>query len=182
MGTDDVTAPAVSPCPAAAVASVAALAAGQVVGQGWVMVRDWPGAEITGGVGRYSVAMVIISVAVVVLAGTAAAAAAEVWPEPVGGWRAALPARPGYVALGVAVALGVPMAWGVEDGQGIFPAGPAVWLYALSWGAGLAAVGWLRGRAAVVAGVTVVLSAVVCAVFVVSIHVVAYYATPPVAD
>jgi hypothetical protein len=74
------------------------------------------------------------------------------------------------------------MAWGVEDGQGIFPAGPAVWLYALSWGAGLAAVGWLRGRAAVVAGVTVVLSAVVCAVFVVSIHVVAYYATPPVAD
>jgi len=90
--------------------------------------------------------------------------ATEVWPAPTLGWRRMMPTRPGYVALGMVVALVLPVLWGVA---------PAALLYSLPWGAGLAAVGWLRGRAAAVAGVTVVVSAVVCGAFAVSMHLMA---------
>ena len=105
--------------------------------------------------------------------------ATEVWPAPTLGWRRMMPARPGYVALGMVVALVLPMLWGVaHEGR----PGPAALLYSLPWGAGLAAVGWLRGRAAAVAGVTVVVSAVVCGAFAVSTHMMAYYARSPAGD
>ena len=143
------------------------------------MIRYWLDADGPDGIGRYSVDVVVISVLVVVLAGIAAALATEVWPAPAVGWRSMLPARPGYVVLGVAVVLFVLLGWGMgRDGFGILPVGFTALMYALPWGFGLAAIGWLRGRAAVVAGVTVLLSAVVCAVFAVGIHILAYTAAP----
>ena len=159
-----------------------AVVAAHVGCQGWVMTRHWLDADSPDGVGRYSVDVVVISVAVVVLAGIAAVFATEVWPAPAAGWRSLLPARPGFAVLGVAVALFVLLGWGMDrDGSGILPVGFTAVMYALPWGFGLAAIGWLRGRAAVVAGVTVLLSAVVCAVFAVSIHILAY-PTAPVGD
>jgi hypothetical protein len=163
-------------------AAVAAIVAAQVAGNGVVMVRDWFNTNGTSGLGQYRLASVITWAAVVALAGAAAAvaAAAVVWREPADGWHGLAPARPGYVALGAAVALLLPLIWdAVQDGRGIIPLGHTALMYSLPWGAGLAAVGWLRGRAAVAAGVTVAVSAVLCVVFVVSAHLVAYYSTPP---
>jgi hypothetical protein len=104
-------------------------------------------------------------------AGVASAAAASVWFEPTGGWRRVIPVRPWYVALGTAVALLLPLASG----------DPAVLLYSLPWGIGLAAAGWLCGRAAVTAAWTVAGSAVLYASFLV-IHLLAVPATPAVGD
>lgn len=166
-------------------AVVAAIVAAQAAGNGLVMVRDWLNTNASGGLGQYQLATVITWAGVVALATAAAAVAgvAVVWREPADGWRSAVPARPGYLILGAAVALLLPLFWGVvQEDMDIIPRGHIVLMYSLPWGAGLAAIAWLRGRVAVAAGVTVSVSAVLCVLFVVSTHLVAYYSTPPVAD
>ena len=50
-------------------------------------------------------------------------------------------------------------------------------MYALQWGAGLAAVGWLRGPAAVAAGVKGMVSAVLGAMVALGTHALAFYDT-----
>jgi hypothetical protein len=135
------------------------VAAGIVAGNGSAVVRPWVDAS---GLGRYELGLVVVSAALVALAGAAMAvtAAAEVWFEPSPGWRSIVPIRPGYVVLGVAVVLLLPLAWG--DGTAL--------AYALPWGVGLAAAGWLCGRAAVAAGWSVTVSAVTCAVIAFTVH------------
>ncbi|MFI5936328.1 hypothetical protein [Actinoplanes sp. NPDC051494] len=145
---------------------MAAIVLVHVACNGWVMARAWPASDAAGGIGRSGLGLVIITVALVVAAGSTAAAAG--WSEPVGGWGRLVPARPGFVALGAAVTLWVPLVWGSAGS-------PAVWMYALPWGIGIASAGWLRGRPAVVAGVTVIVSAVVCALFVATV----WCSTPP---
>jgi len=117
--------------------------------------------------------LMIISAAVVTLAGTgvASAAAASVWYEPTGGWRRVLPVRPWYLALGTAVALLLPWAWGE----------PTVLVFSLPWGIGLAAAGWLCGRAAATAAWTVAGSAVLYASYLV-IHLLVFPAPLPTGD
>ena len=113
----------------------------------------------------------------------ALAAVALVWREPAGGWRALVPARPGYVVLGAAVALLLSLAWStVQADRDIIPVGHAALMYSLPWGAGLAAIGWLRGRTAAAAGLTVTLSALLCTLLVAGTHMLAHYSPPPTGD
>jgi hypothetical protein len=153
--------------------AVAAVISAQLAGNGCVMTSTWLGAD---GIARYNLAAVVFSASVVVLAGLAVTVTpdAELPSEPSVGWRSLVPTRPAYVALGAAVALLLPLVWGTPGGTTL--------MYALPWGAGLAAAGWLRDRAALAVGVTVVASAVVCALFAVSSHVPVYYATVPSGD
>jgi len=159
---------------------VVAILAGHVIGHGRV-ISDWANAAAgSSSMDEYRVAVVIFSAALVALAGIAAAAATEVWPEPVDGWRSMLPARPGYVAVGAAVAVLMPPAWSLtQHGRPTMDLGSTALAFALPWGVGIAAVGWLRGRAAVVAGATVAVSAVLCAAFIVSVHMHTFYSTTP---
>ena len=140
-----------------------------------VVVKEWVDLGGASGIARSSLVVVILSAALVALAGLAVVAIGEaVWVRPAGRWRGIAPARPGYAGLGVAVAVLLPLVWAVP--------GPTALMFALPWGAGLAAAGWLRGRAAVATGVTVVVSAFLCAAFTVGAHVLAYCATPPGGD
>jgi hypothetical protein len=151
---------------------VAVIVVAHVAGNGWAMARDWLNAGVTGG---SNLAVVMSSAAVVVLAGAAAAVTG-------GGdvWRRVVPARPGYVVLGAAVALLVPLAWGdPEYSRDVIPLTRGAWMYSLPWGAGLAAIAWLRGRAAVVVGVTVAASAALFAGLVVGPEILDYFTRPP---
>jgi hypothetical protein len=143
--------------PAVVAAAIMAAHAGC---NGWVMARAW---SHGGDIGRPNLAVVIASAGVVLLVAATAAvtAGAAMGYVPADGWRGLLPARPRYVAFGAAVALLLPPVWGLTR-EDVLIAG----MYSLPWGAGLAAAGWLRGRAAGAVGVTVVVSAVLCAVFV----------------
>jgi hypothetical protein len=166
-------------------ALVAAIVAAQATGNGLIMVRDWLNANATSDLGQYQLATVITWAGVVALAAAAATVTgvAVAWREPAAGWRGVVPARPGYVVLGAAVTLLLPLFWGaVQEGEDIIPLGHTVLMYSLPWGAGLAGIGWLRGRPAVAAGVTVAVSAVLCVLFVVGTHLVVFYSTPPVTD
>lgn len=150
---------------------------GQLAGNAIVMVHH--GMHPSSDIGRYNTGLVVISAAVVVLVGLAATLTPDA-PfrfEPPGGWRSLAPTRPGYVIFGVAVMLLLPLLWGLGTDN---PVGPTAFIYALLWGTGLATVGWLQDRAAVLAGVSVLVSAVVCAVFAVAIHMPGY--NPPVSD
>jgi hypothetical protein len=116
--------------------------------------------------------------AVVALAGTATAIAAYAAAR-----RRLRPAWPGGVALGPAVALLLPPVWdAAQESRAGIPLGRTALLYALPWALGLAAPGWLRGRAAVTAAATVAVSAVACAALVATIHPVAYLSVPHGAD
>jgi hypothetical protein len=120
--------------------------------------------------------------AVVVIAATAAAvtAVALAWREPANGWRGLVPARPWYVAAGLVVAVALPSLWdppgGHTDLHGF--AHMVAVPYALPWGLALAAVGWLRGRTARAAGLTVVVSAIACAVIAVGSYWYVIHLTP----
>jgi hypothetical protein len=97
---------------------------------------------------------------------------------PAGGVAAA--AR--YLASAAVVMVLVPLelGWLMQD-QDITTLGQFALTYSLPWGAGVAAMAWLRGRAAIAAGLTVAASAVLCIALVAGTHLVAYYSNPPVA-
>jgi hypothetical protein len=162
-------------------ALLAAIVAAQTAATGLVAIRAWFTVSRFGG-GQYLTITPITYAAAVTLAGSAAAvaAAAMLWREPANGWRGLVPARPGYVVAGAAVAVLLPLTWNAatESGDITGLGHIATLTFALPWGAGLAAVGWLRGRAAVDAGRTVTVSAILCTVYVVSISALAYYSTP----
>jgi hypothetical protein len=88
--------------------------------------------------------------ATVVLAAAAAtvAAAAMTWRE---GWRGPGPARPGYVAAGLVLAVLLPVLWAPPPDSLFLNTSRqiATLTYALPWGAGLAAAGWMPRRAAI---------------------------------
>jgi hypothetical protein len=180
VSTDDLTAPVVPVQRSAEGPSWAAVVAvmfAQLAGNGVVIVHH--GMHPSSDIGRYHPGLVVIAAAVVVLIGLAATLTPDA-PfrfAPARGWRSLVPDRPGYVIFGVAVALLLPLVWGLGTDN---PVGPTAFIYSLIWGTGLAAVGWLQDRAAVLAGVSVLVSAVVCAVFAVSIHMPGY--NPPASD
>jgi hypothetical protein len=159
--------------------------AAQIAGTGLIAVRAWFTIKGFGGSGSLT-ATPITYAATVALAACAAtvAAAASVWREPARGWRSLVPARPMYVAAGVAVVGLLPRIWNAsaESGDISGLAQIATLTYSLPWGAGLAVVGWMRGRSAVAAAVAVTVSALLCAMFVVATHMLAYYSTSPIGD
>ena len=170
---------------ARAAALLAAIAAAQLAGTGLIAVRAWFAIKGYGGSGSLTETPITYAATVVMAASAAAvAAAALVWREPADGWRSLVPARPAYVAAGLAVVVLLPRSWNAaaESGDITGLAAIATLTYSLPWGLGRAAVGWMRGRSAVAAGVTVTVSAILCAAFVVATHLLAYYATPPVGD
>lgn len=165
-------------------AVVAAILAAQVAGNGIRAIHNWFTFNGLGGLDgqRYHLVELHAYAGTVVLAGTAAAVAAVAlaWREPAGGWRGLGPPRPGYVVAGVALAVLMPVAWdpsGYPDSTGF--AHIFTLTYALPWGAGLAAAGWLRGRAAVAAGVAVGVCAVACTAIAVGDYLHMIYSTPP---
>jgi len=138
-----------------------------------------------GGSGSLTATPITYAAAVAVAASAATvAAAALVWREPADGWRGLVPARPMYVAAGVAVVGVLPQVWNAaaESGDISGLAQIATLTYSLPWGVGLAVVGWMRGRSAVAAGVTVVVSVLLCTMFVVATHMLHLYSTYPIGD
>jgi hypothetical protein len=157
--------------------AVVAVMFAQLAGNAVVIVHH--GMHPRSDIGRYPIGLVVIVAAVVVLIGLAATLSPDA-PfrfEPPRGWRSLAPARPGFVVFGVVVMVLVPLLWSLGTDN---PVGPTAYIYALLWGTGLATVGWLQDRAAVLAGVSVLVSAVVCAVFAVTIHMPGYL--PPSSD
>jgi len=170
---------------ARAAALLAAIVAAQLAGSGLIAVRAWFTIRNFGGHENLTVTPITYAGAVALAASAAAvAAAAMVWREPVGDWRCLVPARPIYVAVGVGVAVLLPRIWNAagESGDLTGLRNIATLTYALPWGVGLAAAGWMRGRSATAAGVTVTVSAVLCTMFVVATHMLAYYPAQPVGD
>jgi hypothetical protein len=166
-------------------AVAAAILAAPVAGNGLTAIHNWFTFNGLGGLDgqRYNLVALHAYAVLVVLAATAATvvAAAMVWREPAGGWRSLVPARPGYVVAGAALAVMLPVVW---DPAGTYAdttgfAHICTVTYALPWGAGLAAVGWLRGRAARAAGLTVAVCAVVCTAIAVGDVLYTFYSTPP---
>ncbi len=165
-------------------AVVAAIVSALVAGNGLAAIHRWFTVNGLGGLDgeRHNLVTLHAYAAAVALAATAAtvAAAAMVWRQRAGGWHALVPARPGYVAAGAAVAVLLPTVWDPPPGSFLSGSGQLATLtYALPWGAGLAAAGWLRGRAAAAAGVTVAVSAVLCIAITVGTEMYEYYSTPP---
>lgn len=165
-------------------AVVAAIVAALVAGNGLSTIHRWFTVNGLGGLDheRHNLVALHAYATTVTLAATAAAvaAAALVWRERFHARRCLVPSRPGYVAAGAAVAVllaigdppsGSPL---LDAAQAI--AAPA---YALPWGAGLAAAGWLRGRAARAAVIAVAASAALCVGVMAGLETYAYYATPP---
>ncbi|MFI5934383.1 hypothetical protein [Actinoplanes sp. NPDC051494] len=150
-------------------AVVTALVALEVAGNGVVAVRDWFNVNGALRMAQHDLATVVTFAAAVAVAATAAAAVAVavLWREPAGGARGLVPARPGYVVLGVTVALVLPFVWAtaVHD-RDITTLGQFALTSSLPWGAGLAASGWLRGRTALAARVSVTCSVLLCAALV----------------
>jgi hypothetical protein len=166
-------------------ALLAAVLAAQTAGHGLIAIRSWFAVRDFGGYENLSVtpttcAAVIASAA----SGAAVAAVAIVWREPADGWRSVVPARPWYVAAGAAVACLLPQVWNAAGDSGDITGlrNVATLTYSLPWGSGIAAVGWVRGRSAAAAGVTVTVSALLFTVFMVATRMLAYYSTPPMGD
>jgi hypothetical protein len=148
-------------------AVAAAIVAAQVAGYGLVSVRSWFDLAVTvgmDGLEQENLPTVVTLGAVVVAVAAAAAvlAAAVAWREPASGRSGLAPKRPGYLGAGAAVVMLLPMGATVVTDQGLVFL--AIWdvplTCSLPWGAGIAAIAWLRGRPAVAAGVTVGASAV----------------------
>ena len=153
-----------------AAALLAAVVATQAAGIGLTAIPAWSAARSFRGMHYISVAPIAYAAgALIAVSAAAVAAAALVWREPAGGWRGLVPARPSSVAAGLAVAVALPMA------------GTAL-TYALPWGAGLVVAGWMRGRSAAAAALTVAVAAVLCALFVLGVHVHEFLTTPPDGD
>ena len=166
--------------------AVAAIVAAQIAGNGLIAIREWFFLSGLGGMRQHTIAALVTYAAVVALAATAGGvvAAAVAWREPAGGWRSLVPARPGYVAAGVAVVVLLPlMGDAMREGRDV-----TGWrylgtlTYALPWGIGLAAAGWLRGRGADTVRVSVVVSAFVCTALIAAAHVITFYMMPPPGD
>ncbi|GAA3950634.1 hypothetical protein Aau02nite_76950 [Amorphoplanes auranticolor] len=170
---------------ARAAALLAAIVAAQLAGTGLIAIRSWFAIKGFGGSGSLT-ATPITYAGTVALAAAAAtvAAAALVWREPADGWRSFIPARPLYIAVGVAVVTLLPQQWNAATESGdITGLGPIATLtYSLPWGVGITVLGWMRGRCAVAAAITVAVAAVLCAMFVVATHMVDYYSPPPAGD
>jgi hypothetical protein len=166
-------------------AVVAAIVSALAAGNGLATIHRWFTVNGLGGLDgeRHNLVTLHAYAAAVALAATAAtvAAAAVAWREWAGGWRGLVPSRPGYVAAGAAVAVLLPVGWNPPPGSLFFHAAHqiATLTYALPWAAGLAAAGWLRGRTAVTAGVTVAVSAVLCIAIIVGADLYTAYMTPP---
>jgi hypothetical protein len=160
-------------------AVVAAIMAAQVAGGGLTATRNWFGVFGLGGLDKPSLVSFVSYAVVVSLAAGAAAmtATALVWREPTAGL---LPARPWYVAAGLAVVVLLPMAWEALRGNWQLTASTHIsaLMYSLPLGVGLAAAGWLRGRTGKAALVTVVVSAVVCTAIAVVNDWYVWYTTP----
>ena len=100
------------------------------------------------------------------------------------GGSGSLTATPITYAAAVAVVGVLPQVWNAaaESGDISGLAQIATLTYSLPWGVGLAVVGWMRGRSAVAAGVTVVVSVLLCTMFVVATHMLHLYSTYPIGD
>jgi len=166
-------------------ATVAAIVSALVAGNGLATIHRWFTVNGLGGLDgeRHNLVTLHAYAAAVALAAAAAtvAATAVVWRVRAGGWHGLVPARPGYVAAGAAVAVLLPVAWNPPPDSLFLNATHqiATLTYALPWGAGLAAAGWLRGRTAITAGVTVAASAVLCIAIIVGTEMYTDYSTPP---
>jgi hypothetical protein len=164
---------------------VAAIVSALVASNGLATIHRWFTVNGLGGLDgeRHNLVTLHAYAVAVVLAAAAAtvAAAAMVCRELAGGWRGLVPARPGYVAAGAAVAVLLPLVGDLPPNSLFFNASHqiATLTYALPWGAGLATAGWLRGRPAVTAGVTVAVSAVLCIAIIVGTEIYTDYSTPP---
>jgi hypothetical protein len=170
---------------ARAAALLSAIVAAQLAGLGLIAVRAWFAIRNYGGQEYLTVTPITYAAVVALVAsGAAVASAAMVWREPASDWRSLVPARPVYVAAGVAVMVFLPQTWNAagESGDITGLRNIATLTYALPWGVGLAAVGFMRGRSATVAGVTVAVFAVLCAVFGVAAQMFGGYATLPASD
>jgi hypothetical protein len=159
--------------------------AAQLAGTGLIAIRSWFTIKGFGGSGSLTATPVTYAGTIALAAAAATvAAAALVWREPADGWRSFIPARPLYVAAGLAVMALLPQQWNAAAESGdITGLGPSATLtYSLPWGVGIAVVGWMRGRSAVAAGVTVTIAALLCAMVVVATHMLDFYYTPPASD
>ncbi|MFI5492181.1 hypothetical protein [Actinoplanes sp. NPDC051859] len=161
-------------------AVVAAILGFQVSVRALVMARSWFHVHGTTGVAPDQLAAVVTYAALVAVLATAAtvAALAVVWRAP-GGWSSAVPSRPGLAAMGVAVGLLLPVVWSAAHDNRITVSAGMIAMYALPWGAGVAAMGWLRGRTAIAAGATVVACLILYAVIVLGDHALTYLTPPP---
>ncbi len=163
-------------------AMIAAVTAAQVATNGMTAIQAFFANSGLGGLAKpHLVTMVTYAVLVVVAAATSIAAVVGLlWREPVG-WRDMVPARPGYVIAGAAVVMFLPSV------RHLLPDNPwgwsftylMGWAFALPWGFGLAAAGWLRGRVALAAVVTVAASVALCTAYSVGTEVFNYLFPPP---
>jgi hypothetical protein len=149
-------------------AAVAAVLAAQIAGRGIVGVRDWFNANGAGQftLAQHQLATRVTIAAAIAMAGTAATcvALALVWREPVRGWAAWRPRRPGLVVVGAAVALLLPLPMAVvSGGAALTQAGTVALTSSLPWGCGLAAAAWLGPRVQHAVIRTVIACAVVTA-------------------
>lgn len=132
-------------------AAVAAVFGAQIIGRAVVGVRDWFNINGTGEVtlAQNELATRVTVAAAMAVAGTVAVcvALALLWREPVRGWAAWYPRRPGMVAVGVAVAVLLPLPLVLGGEGGIMTAGTVALTSSLPWGCALAAAAWLGSRA-----------------------------------
>jgi hypothetical protein len=153
-------------------AAVAAIVAAQLVGIGVVAVRDWFNVNGAAGMAQNNLATVVTFAAAVAVAGAIGVTAAVclLWREPQRGWRGLVPARWTPVLAGAALAGALPPLLGMAIGDvDITTLGQFALTYSLPWGAGLAAIGWLRHGTAVAAASAVVGSALVAVVAVLGV-------------
>ena len=126
---------------------VTAIVAAQVAANSLVVIRHYFAAHGLGMLAMHGLAAAVAYALAVVLTPIAALVAVAVllWRERVR-WRSLIPARPGYVLTGIAVALLLPASLHVVPdslrygGYGYL----AAWTFSLPWGTGLAAAAWLR--------------------------------------
>lgn len=167
-------------------AVVAAIVAVSIAGNGLVAIREWFSIFGLGGLTKPDLVALHAYAVAVPLAATAAAvvAAALVWREPAAGWRGVLPSRPGYVVAGAAVVVLMPVMWDIARASFDVIGFPHVasLTYTLPWGAGLAAAGWLHGRAGRAAVVTVAVSVAVCLAYIAATYLHGYLFPPPPGD
>lgn len=164
-------------------AVVAAIVGFQVAARALIMTSTWVHYHGTTGITPGQLARVLPYAALVAVAPMAAtvAALAVVWREP-SGWRSVLPARPGYVGLGAVVVLLLPVVWSAAHDNRVTVSSHLIWMYALPWGLGVAAMGWLRGRAATAAATAVLACVALYAVVALGDHALALLTPPPESD
>jgi hypothetical protein len=149
-------------------AAVAAIVAAQLVGIGVVAVRDWFNVNGAIGMAQHNLATVVTFAVAGAIGVTAAVCL--LWREPQRGWRGLVPARWTPVLAGAALAVALPPLLGMAIGDvDVTTLGQFALTYSLPWGAGLAAIGWLRHGAAVAAASAVVGSALVAVVAVLGV-------------